>query len=69
MEFTAKSGIVPDEYTLGELLDMIQAREEEVQVGWACSAQDPKLLPEKYRRKSGGTKAAKAAIRAVFEET
>lgn len=67
LEFTAKSGVNPDPYTLGELLDMIQAREEEIQVGWACSAQNPDLLPEKYRKQSSGTKAAKASIKAVFE--
>ncbi len=47
---------------------MIQAREEEIQIGWACSAQNPDLLPEKYKKKSGGgTKAAKSSIKAKFQ--
>lgn len=68
LEFTGKTGINPDPYSLGELLHMIRAREEEIQVGWACSAGNPDLLPEKYQRtKKSNPSATSSIIRAVFE--
>ena len=68
LEFVAKTTIDVDPYTLGEILYMINAREEELQIGWACSAQAPDLLPEKYKNKSGSSKSTTAkSIKAVFE--
>jgi hypothetical protein len=45
---------------------MIAARDEEMQVSWACAAQSPDLLPEKYRGKADVKKSV-SAIKAHFE--
>lgn len=44
---------------------MIQAREEELQITWACSAQSPDLLPDKYKKQKA---KPKQVIRAFFED-
>ena len=55
MEFVAKIGFYPNQFTMGEVIDMLQIRMEEQQIGWACSAQNPDLLPESVRKKKRGT--------------
>lgn len=68
LEYIGKTGINPDPYTLGELLHMLRSREEELQIAWACSAQNPDLLPEKYQKaKKSNPSATSSIIRAVFE--
>lgn len=66
LEFIGKTGVNVDNYTLGQVLDMIHARDEEIQIGWACAAQSPDLLPQKYKKK--GSKKTASFIKAVFEE-
>lgn len=34
---------------MGQIIDMLQIRYEELQIGWACSAQNPDLLPDSIR--------------------
>lgn len=46
-------------------MHMIYSREEELQISWAMSAQDPNLLPESI--KSAGEAAKKKQKRAEFE--
>lgn len=68
VEFVGKSGVDIFPYTLGEVLDMIAARDEEAQINWACSAQSPELLPEKYRKAPAASKKRTTAfIKGVFE--
>jgi len=45
---------------MGEITDMLLIRMEELQIGWACSAQNPSLLPESLKRARGSNLAAKA---------
>lgn len=48
---------------------MIEVRDEEVQVGWACSAQSPDLLPDKYKKQEIKAKKqrTKSMLKAYFE--
>ena len=52
MEFEAKIGPA-DRYTIGQIMDMLAIRYEELQISWACSAQNPELLPKSMKRSSG----------------
>ena len=52
MEFEAKIGPV-DRYSIGQVMDMLAIRYEELQITWACSAQNPDLLPKNMKRNSG----------------
>lgn len=72
IEFIGKTGIDPnslDEFTLGEILDMIKARDEDAQIAWACSAQNPDLLPESIKLASEQQKKAdnRARLKRRFE--
>lgn len=48
---------------------MIAKHDEEVQIGWACSAQSPDLLPEKYKKQDAKAKKTKtkSMLKAYFE--
>ncbi len=54
LEFVATIGFYPNEFTMGEVIDMLQIRMENQQISWACSAQNPDLLPQRF--KNGSTK-------------
>lgn len=54
LEFVATIGFYPEQFTIGEVIDMLQMRMENQQIGWACSAQNPDLLPQ--RMKNGSKK-------------
>jgi hypothetical protein len=49
---------------------MMNAREEELQISWACSAQNPDLLPESIQKKNKAAKKAanRARLDAEFKE-
>lgn len=38
---------------------MLAMRMEELQIGWACSAQNPEMLPTSIKRKSTGGQSIK----------
>lgn len=68
LSYIGKAGIAHSdlyEFTLAEIMHMIFSREEELQISWAMSAQDPNLLPESI--KSAGEAAKKKQKRAEFE--
>jgi hypothetical protein len=46
---------------------MIAARDEETQINWACSAQSPELLPERYRKPKSSGKQTSSFIKGIFE--
>lgn len=66
IEFIGKSGVDVWQFTLGEILDMIQARDEETQINWACSAQSPEMLPKRYKSAPAKKKTA-SFIKGIFE--
>lgn len=41
---------------MGEVIQMLKKLDEIEQIGWACSAQNPDLLPEDLRHAKGGGK-------------
>lgn len=51
---------------MGNIIDMLQVRYEELQIGWACSAQNPDLLPDSIKK--AGRKSAKEKLRARAEK-
>lgn len=55
-EFNVKTNKFAENYTMGHIIDMLQIRYEELQIHWACSAQNPALLPEKLRGSGGREK-------------
>ena len=66
-EFVGKTGTDISRFTLGEVLAIIRAREEEIQINRACSAQSSELLPDRLKKSNKNAKSVNSHIKAQFE--
>jgi len=45
---------------------MIQARDEEIQITWACSAQNPDMLPKKKKNAAQAKEELKQKMNRIY---
>jgi hypothetical protein len=52
---------------MGQIIDILQIRYEEMQISWACSAQNPDLLPDSIKKAKKGNGRERLKERAERE--
>lgn len=67
LEFTARTGIEPWDYTFGEIFWMVRHCKEHEQMMMACAAQSAEMWPKSSQNKPSQKKAVDAKLSALFD--